>query len=100
MERLTEDILKKHKFIKYLNAENNKKIKDISWMKNLKELYAGVDSEIDQMGIEELNLIKLKVNNNSKIKNVSWMKNLKELYADGTCGIDQSLIKLSFGIIQ
>ena len=40
-----------------LNASNNPKIKDINWMKNLKELHVGGNSGIDQLGIHGLDLI-------------------------------------------
>ena len=36
LSKLTDDILKNYKFTSYLNASNNPKIKDVSWMKNLK----------------------------------------------------------------
>ena len=81
--------MKNHKFIKYLNASNNPKIKDVSWLKNLKKLGASGDCGINQLGINGLDLIKLDASNNPKIKNVSWMKNLKKLGASGDCGINQ-----------
>src|SRR5271154_3945225 len=55
-----------------LYADRNEKIKDVSFMTNLKELDA---------------------NCNKKIKNVSFMTNLKKLSAQECCGIDQEGIK-------
>ena len=89
LKRLSKNILKKHRFIKYLNVIYNLDIKHISWMKNLKELYASGNCGIDQKGIKGLNLIKLNVHDNSKIKKVSFMTSLKKLYASGNCGIER-----------
>ena len=50
-------------------------------MQNLKELDTNGDSGIDQLGINEMNLIKLNVCGNPKITDVSFMTNLKELDA-------------------
>ena len=57
-----------------LNAQNNPKIKDVRWMKNLKELDSSYNSGIDQLGIKGLNLIKLYIWNNPKIdlKNIYY----------------------------
>jgi hypothetical protein len=83
-----------------LYAGNNKKITNVSFMKNLKKLYASSNCGIDQHGINGLDLIELSASNNNKITNVSFMKNLKKLYADSNCGINQhgidglNLIKL------
>ena len=90
--KLTDDILKNYKNIIKLNVGYNSKIKDVSWMSNLKELDASWVG-IDQNGIKNLNLIKLKVRHNSKIKDVSWMSNLIELHIGGDCGINQNGIK-------
>ena len=85
-------------FIKTLNlyeldVNDNKKIRDISFMKNLKKLNASDNCGIDQNGIIGLDLIELHVSGNNKIKNISFMKNLKKLNAYGKCGIDQNSIK-------
>jgi hypothetical protein len=61
----------------YLFVDNNNKITNVSFMTNLKKLYAGYGSGIDQNGIHGLDLIKLRASNNKKIVNVSFMKNLK-----------------------
>src|SRR5271154_4878627 len=76
-----------------LYAGCNEKIKDVSFMTNLKKLHASGCCGIDQKGIKGCNLIELDANYNEKIKNVSFMTNLKKLYAFGNCGIDQNSIK-------
>jgi len=75
-----------------LYANNNPKIKDVSFMTNLKKLYADKDCGIDQKGIQGLDLIELYCTINEKIKDVSFMRNLKILYVDN-CGIDQQGIR-------
>lgn len=88
-----------------LNVTNNKMITGdcIKHMKKIKILYActqyiinliepidqHVECEIDQQGIENLDLIELYVDRNTKINNVVFMKNTKILYANQSCGIDQ-----------
>src|SRR5438309_1323301 len=60
---------------------------NLSFMKNLKILNAGGYCEIDQNGIDGLDLIELDVGYNLRIANVSFMKNLKKLSANGyDCG--------------
>ena len=63
--------------LRKFSANDNSKITDVSWMKNLKELNAFGNCGIDQLGIKGLNLIELYVRNNPKITDVSWMQNLK-----------------------
>ena len=93
--KLSDDILRQHKFrnLKYLNANDNKKIKDVSWIKTLQILNASCNCGIDQKGIEGLNLIELNAWNNKKIKDVSWIKSLQKLNAGGSCEIDQKGIE-------
>src|SRR5271163_1618580 len=76
-----------------LYADRNEKIKDVSFMTNLKKLHALGCCGIGQEGIKGCNLIELDANRNEKIKTVSFMTNLKKLYAFGNCGIDQEGIK-------
>jgi hypothetical protein len=73
-----------------LNANYNKKITNVSFMKKLKILHATGHCGIDQIGIEGLDLVELKANYNIKITNVYFMKKLKLLHASGICGIDQN----------
>ena len=66
----------------YLNCfvNTNDKIKNVSFMKSLKILYADFNCGIDQNGIKNLNLVKISTFNNYKITNVSFMKSLKIYY--------------------
>ena len=91
---LTDDIigLNIFKYVTKLKC-NNKKITNVSFMKNLKKLYARDNCDIDQNGINGLNLVELDARDNDKIINVSFMKNLKKLNTWGNCGIDQNGIK-------
>ena len=57
-----------------LDAYDNTKIYDVSFMKNLKILNAGGNCIIGQDSISNLNLIQLNVCNNPKIINVTFMK--------------------------
>ena len=92
--KLDDDILKNYPFLKYLDASNNKKITNVSHMTNLQILNAsGSYCEINNQGIENLNLIELNAYNNYKIINVSFMTNLKILNVSGWCGIDDNDIK-------
>src|SRR5439155_26265764 len=99
LEKLTDDILKKHKFIKFLKISNNSKIKNINWIVNLNKLYIFNESpyiqtcELDQEDINGLNLTELYVSNIHNINNVNWMSNLKILTIRGNSGIDQEGIK-------
>ena len=67
--RLSDEILQQHKFqnVQYLDASNNKKITDVSWMNKLQILDASDDCGIDQNGIDGLNLVELHALDNSKI---------------------------------
>lgn len=78
-----------------LNATDNKKIKDVSFMApTLKILRAVGNCGIDQKGIANLSLVKLNANFNKNITDVSFMSStLKILFAEGNCGIDQNGIK-------
>ena len=85
----------KYKYVKKLNAYDNKEIKNVNHMKNLKILDCGsvywMAGAIDQNGISELNLIELIASNNARIKNVNHMKKtLKILNCSYDCGIDQN----------
>ena len=64
-------------WVNNLNAKNNLKIKNVSFMKSLKVLHAQGNCGIDQEGINQLDLVELYTANNGKIKNVSFMKSLK-----------------------
>ena len=58
-----------------------------------KILYYSYESEINQKGILQLNLIELFTTRNKKIKNVNYMKNtLKILNCSYESGIDQNSI--------
>src|SRR6201995_2461584 len=73
---LNDKILKqsKYKHVTKLDANSNKKIKNISQMAStLKILYAGSNCGIDQNGIKDLHLTELNIDNNEKIKDVSQM---------------------------
>lgn len=63
-----------------LNASHNKRIRDISFMTNLRILKAR-DCGIDQNSIKGLNLVYLDATKNNKICDVSFMTNLQVLYA-------------------
>src|ERR1700722_7834305 len=92
---LNDEIIKQQKY-KYtkLNANNNKKIKDVSHMAStLKILHAGWDCGIDQKCISNLHLVELNAGSNRKIKDVSHMATtLKILNAGRDCGINQKCI--------
>jgi hypothetical protein len=66
---LTDKILFNYHFVKYLNANNNKKITNVNHMEKLIELDAsGKYSGINDNGIKNItSLIKLNVKNNKKI---------------------------------
>ena len=122
LKKLTTTILKQKTFINVikLNANYNKLITDLSFIKKLKILCAKGECGIDQNCINCLNLIELNAYNNEKIQNVekvpfvlhsknngrlssicctanvSFMKNFKKLNASQNllrnqiCGIDQN----------
>ena len=77
---------------KYLFELNDQILKQKKF-KNLKRLDARRDYDINQNGIDGLNLIELNVQDNEKIYNVTFMKNLKILNASNDCGIDQNGIQ-------
>ncbi len=91
---LTTESLSQIKYINVaeLDVSNNRKITNVSYMKNLKKLNASGNCGIDQKGIEGLDLVELHVSNNRKITNASFMKKLNKLYASN-CGIDQNGIE-------
>lgn len=64
-------------------------ITDVSFMRNLKILYAYHDSNITQTAIQNLNLTELYAGNNEKIYDASFMQTLKVLDASGISGICQ-----------
>src|SRR5271154_6099103 len=79
--------------LKKLHCANNTRIKDVSFMTNLKTLIMHDHCGIDQNGIRGLNLVKLNIGANKKIKDVSFMTNLKTLIMYDHCGIDQNGIR-------
>ena len=95
LKKLTNNILrfKIFKYVIKLNVDYNKKIKNISFMTNLKKLNAELNCGIDQKGIDGLDLIYLNIWDNEKIKNVSFMTNLQYLDACYDCGINQDGIE-------
>ena len=83
-----------------LNANNNKKIKKINHMTNLRILYAswkcGIDDDSLISTFGGLNLVKLNAWNNPKIKKINHMTNLRILNASYNCGIgDDDLVGLN-----
>src|SRR5438270_13500462 len=72
LKLLTDDILKMQIFnqVNSLNANNNKKITNVSMIKSLKKLNASYNCGIDQNGIVGLDLVELNAGYNGKIKNV------------------------------
>jgi len=62
----------------------NEKIKDVSFMRNLKILYVD-NCGIDQQGIRGLDLIELHCRRNEKIKDISFMKNLTSWSTSYSC---------------
>jgi hypothetical protein len=58
-----------------LYAQFNGKINNVSFMTNLKKLYAYGSCGIDQQNIQGLNLIELYASHNEKIKDISFMNN-------------------------
>lgn len=93
LDKLTEDILRNYKFIRYLDISNNENIFDISYLTNLEILNAGNECGLDNFSLTKFNLVKLYANNNSKITNVNGMKRLKILHANDNCGIDDKGIE-------
>ena len=66
--------------IEKLNANNNKKIKNVNHLSKLKILDCSYNCGIDQEGIKDLQLIEeLNANDNKKIKNVNHLTKLKIL---------------------
>ena len=88
IKKIDEDILQKI-FYRASLLKVNDRIRNVSFMRNLKVLHAFGHCGIDQEGIVGLDLVKLNAGNNTKIKNVSYMRNLKVLHAFGHCGINQ-----------
>lgn len=97
LNALTTEILKYPIFehVTKLNAANNIKITNVSFLKSLKILNAIGDCGISQDSINGLNLIELNASYNIIIQNVSFMKSLKILDArssrinqDGITGLD------------
>jgi len=82
LRKLDDKILSNYKYVKRLNASNNKNITNINHMTKLKELDASGGCGIDDKGISNLNLEKLDICNNHKITNVNHMSNLQELSDD------------------
>ena len=71
-----------------LNAHDNTKITNVSFMTNLKILDASGTCGINQIGILGLNLWNLNVQDNEKINDVTFMTKLRLLNAHGEkCGI-------------
>ena len=77
LKLLDDNFLKHDIFQQTRKLKANSKITDVSFMKNLKVLYANDNSAIDQDGIKGLDLIELNASYNNKITDVSFMKNLK-----------------------
>ena len=77
LKKLTTDILKLPIFLntKWLNAVDNKKINNVSFMTNLKILnaYSYSFDTIDQNGIKGLNLVELDARYNKKITNLTQL---------------------------
>ena len=93
LELLNDEILKNYPYIEFLNAFDNRKIKNIDHMKNLKILNCSHLCGISDENIKGLDLTKLYTDFNPKIKNIGHMKNLKVLYCGGNCGIADEDIK-------
>ena len=77
---ISDEILRQEKFIdlEELNANNNKKIKNVNNLTKLKILDCSYDCGIDQEGIKDLQLIEvLYASDNKKIKNVNHLTKLK-----------------------
>ena len=74
-------------------ANDNKKIIDVSFMKNLKHLSAGCLCGLDQNSIKELDLYQLHVAENNKITDISFMKNLKKVNIRHNVIINQNSIQ-------
>ena len=83
LELLDDNFLKHDIFQQTRKLKANKKITNVSFMKNLKILDASIRCGIGQDGIMGLDLIELNASSNNKITDVSFMKNLKVLSARG-----------------
>ena len=92
LDNLTTEILKYSIFshVIELDANNNNKITNVSFMTSLKKLNARGNYGIGQNGIIGLNLVEFDADYNNKITNVSFMTSLKKLNAWGDCGIGQT----------
>ena len=89
--KLTKKILRYPIFknVLLLNTTYIKHIKDVSFMTKIKNLNVSMCSNINQNGIEGLDLIELNADYNKNILDVTFMKGLKILHASGNCGINQ-----------
>lgn len=78
-KKITQNILEKNKFIKYLNLRDNICVYDISFLKNLK--YLKTNNIIDNSSLTSTFLLKLKLDGNSKITDINHLLNLRCLKA-------------------
>src|SRR5258705_153770 len=91
INKLTNEIIKKYPFIQKLDANNNPKITNVSYLTNLEILWASGNRGIDNNGLTDcINIKELNANDNPKITNVSHMTKLEILWAYDDCGIDDN----------
>ena len=92
--KITEDILKKYPFIKFLNLCDNRIIKDINFLKHVTKLNISGGSLVSSEGIKNLlNLKYLNANNNNNITFLTNNIRIKYLVASGLCGLSDDQIK-------
>jgi hypothetical protein len=90
----TEEILKKYPYIIKLNLFDNKKVKNINFLKNVIKLNIGGFCIIEDDGIKDLiHLEELNMSCNHKITNLDNKHKIKVLDISGISNISKSHIK-------
>src|SRR6185503_2503142 len=80
---LNDEILKNYRDLEKLNARNNSKITTLNYMKKLKILDISDFCDVNDQGIQDLNLEELNASCNSKITTLRHMTKLKKLDISG-----------------
>src|SRR5579872_5246992 len=89
--KLNDRVLQQKKYSDLIKLviNNNRNISDLNHLKKLQELdIRGLDCNVNDKHIQNLNLKIFKACGNSGIKIVKHMTNLEQLYIGGLCGVN------------